>query len=315
MSVEDQEDTVPFLCGVETPVEIQYDWRNDQPLSTTLVQTMVEAAGIDPKDIPEPFYDSIDPEALEDLFRPQIDGTPRVNGRAIFVFAGHYITVQADGQITIESELGRLKRTGGNILLTGDVPEEVFDQMSVQLLGDDAFDRTFLFAQYGEDAEVAQTRLSMADAPPNRAHILTHETVARSTVAAQASQATRMSVSSVTGNLQDFQTAIREQIFDLQRQWNGFDPAELRFCFDSLRLLLEEEDPETVEQFITAVTETVEEFDGLGHYIMQDSYDSHPVQAVRSTFDVIIELSFDVNGPKQRWHLQNTDHTTKWFPL
>ncbi|WP_255767739.1 DUF7504 family protein [Haladaptatus halobius] len=276
---------------------------------------MIEAAGVDSTDVPESFYESIDPGALEDLFRPQMDGTPRKKGKISFSFAGHYITVQSNGQITVESELGRLKRTGGNILLTGDVPEEVFDQMSIQLLGDRAFDRTFFFAQYGGDVDVAQTRLSIAETRPDRAHILTHETVARSAVDAQVSQSSQMPVSSVSGNLKEFQAAIQDQLFDLQRQRNGFDPAELRFCFDSLQLLLEQEDIETAEQFVTAITETVEDVDGLGHYILPNPYDSRTVQAIRSTFDVVIELKFSVKVPEQRWHLQDTDHTTKWFPL
>ncbi|GAA0253065.1 DUF7504 family protein [Haladaptatus pallidirubidus] len=315
MSVEDQETTVPFICGVETPLKIQCDWKSNQSLSTTLIQTMVDATGVNSKDIPESIYDSIDPDALEDLFRPQMDGTPRINGKASFAFAGHYITVQGDGQIIVESELGRLKRTGGNILLAGDVPEEVFDEMSVQLLGDQAFSRTVLSAQYGKDTEVTQTRLSIAETTPDHAHILTHKSVARSAATAQTNQSNQMPVSSVSGSLKEFRTAIRELLFELQQQRNGFDPAELRFCFDSLQLLIEEEGVETVGQFISLVTEAVENVRGLGHYLFQDSYDSSHVQAVRSKFDVVIELRFSENGPEQRWHLQDTDHTTQWFPL
>jgi hypothetical protein len=238
-----------------------------------------------------------------------------MNGELSFSFAGHYVTVRNDGHVTIESELGRLKRTGGNILLTGDVPEDVFDQLSAQFLGDPALDRTYFFALYGKNAQVAQSRVSQAGVSPDRTHVLTHEPVARSAAQGQSSQSSQLSISPVTGPLEDFQTTIRDQAFDLQQEHSGLAPAELRFCFDSLQLLIEEEDTDTADQFITAVTETIGEVGGLGHYIIPDTYDSHPVQEVRSTFDVVIELKIGVNGIEQRLHLQDTDHTTQWFQI
>lgn len=315
MSIEGDEDTSPFLCGVETPLKIQYDWQSNHLLSTIVVQKMIEAAGVDPTDVPESFYKSIDPDALEDLFRPQMDGTPRKKGKISFSFAGHYITVRSDGQIIVESELGRLKRTGGNILLTGDVPEDVINRISARLLGEPAYDRTQLFAHYGQDMETAQTRLELAQAAPEHAYLLTHEGAARSVAQAKGGQSNQMSISPVIGTLDGFQTAIRERVIELQRRRNGFDPAELRFCFDSLRLLVEEEGRDTAIEFLISVTDAIEDVGGLGHYILPHAYGSRPVQSVQSSFDAVIDLKIGVNGPEQRWHLHDTDHTTQWFPL
>lgn len=315
MSVEEQKGTTPFLCGVESPLEIQYDWESDHSMGAVIVQAMVEEARVDATDVPQSFYESIDPDALDDLFRPQISGSSRMKGKLSFSFAGHYVTARSDGHITVESELGRVKRTGGNVMLTGDVPENVFNQLSAQLLGDVAFDRTSLFALYGRNADVAQSRLSQAGVSSDHAHILTHEPVARSAAQDQSNQSGRMSISSIVGSLEEFQSAIREQVFDLQQERNGFDSAELRFCFDSLQLLLEEEGTETTNQFITAVTETIEDVNGFGHFVLPNTYDSPPVQAVRALFDVIIEIKIGVDGLEQRFHLQDTSHTTQWFPI
>ncbi|WP_435158149.1 DUF7504 family protein [Haladaptatus sp. DFWS20] len=315
MRMERNGNNNPFICGVEAPLEIQYDQQRDHSLSAVIIQEMIEAAGVEPSDIPNPLYESVDPDALEELFQPLMDGTPRENYEVSFAFAGHYITIRDGGRIQIESELGRLKRTGGNILLTGNVPEDVLDQVSGQLLGEQSLNRTPVIAQYGKDAEVAQMRLSQVDSPLDHAHILTYRADARSATQLQASQPSQIAISYVTGTFEEFQVAIQDKISDLQNQQNGFDPAELRFCFDSLRLLIEETGIETTKEFISKTVKTVDSVNGLGHYIHSGTFDSDSVQAVKSKFDVVIELRANTNGLEQRLHLHGTNHTTQWFPI
>ena len=315
MSVEKEGDNIPFLCGVETPLEIHHDWHSSESLGTTIIQTMMENAEVDSTAIPVSLYESVDPDALEDLFQPRQEGVPRMNGETTFAFAGHYITVQGDGKITIESELGRLKRTGGNVLLAGDVPEDMLDQISVQLLGDLTRDRTLLFSQYGKSPETARTQLALSGNPNESATIVVHEAGARSTMQVQASGSKQINEIIVADTFEEFNTKIQDQMSQLQHQQNGFEPAELRFCFDSLRLLLEEKNTETVDRFITTITQTIRDVQGLGHYIYPGKLHSQPLQTFQSKFDVTIELKIEADGVKQRLHLHDTDHTTRWFPL
>ncbi len=317
MRVEKESDDVPFICGVSTPLEFKYNPQQDLSLGSAIIQHMIEAAGVDPTDVPKPLYANVDPDALEAVFQPQEDGTPPTASTVSFTFAGHYITVQEDGHVRVESELGRLRRTGGNILVTGSVPEDVLDQLSVHLLGEHSLNRSLFFAQYGKSAEGAQRRLSQIGTPAENAHILTYEAGAGTRSAAQSyvNESHQANVSSVIGTLEEFQAAIQEKIVDLQVQWNGFDPGELRFSFDSLRLLLEEEDTDAARRFIATVTKTVEDANGLGHYLLPDTYYSDTVQAVKSEFDIVIELRLSFNGLEQQLHLHDTDHTTKWFPI
>jgi hypothetical protein len=137
----------------------------------------------------------------------------------------------------------------------------------------------------------------------------------RSAAQSHANQSDKTNVLSVIGTLEEFQIAIQEKILNLQERENGFDPVELRFSFDSLRLLLEEEDTGAAKQFIAAVTKTVEDANGFGHYLLPDTYYSDTVQAVEPAFNIVIELQVSVNGLEQRLHLHDTDHTTKWFPI
>jgi hypothetical protein len=316
MSVQDDDTTSPFICGVEAPITFQYDWASEGALSAFIIQRMIEETKTDSTDVPQSLYQRIDPDALEDLFRPLLDGTPRTSGKVTFKLAGHYVTAHGDGTIEIESELGRLKRSGGNLLFTGDVPTDVFEQLSAQFIGETEYDRTHLFALYGRNADVARTRLSQANASPDNARVLTYEAAVRSTTQARTNEPSRQaSLSPVVGTIDDFQTAIQEATFELQRQRMGFVPGELRFCFDSLQLLSGEEDAQTVEKFLRAITGTIEDVSGLGHYIFPGAYGSQPVQAVNSLFDVAIELKISEEGPKQRWHMHDTEYTTIWFPV
>jgi hypothetical protein len=308
--------TSPFMCGVEKPTTFQYDWGSEEPLGTYIVQRMAERAQVDSTDVPESLYGCVDPDALEDLFQPLVDGTPRANGEVTFAFAGHYVTASSDGTIEIESELGRLKRSGGNLLLTGDVPADAFEELSVQFLGEPDYDRTHLFALYGRDTDVARRRLARANTNLDHAQILTHEAAVRSATEMQTeNQPTRPSVSPVVGSFDDFQTAILDEIFGLQYQQKGFEPGQLRFCFDSLQFLSDEESETAVKEFVRTITETVEEVSGLGQYVFPGAYESAPIQAVEPLFDVTIELKIGEEGSMQRWHLHDTEYTTTWFPL
>ncbi|WP_266076911.1 DUF7504 family protein [Haladaptatus caseinilyticus] len=316
MSIQDDDATSPFMCGVEAPITFQYDWTSEDSLTALIIQQMAEEAKVGSAEVPESLYQCIDPDALEDIFQPLQDGTPRTSGCVTFHLAGHYVTADSDGTVEIESELGRLKRSGGNLLLTGDVPTDVFEQLSAQFLGGVARDRTHLFALYGRDIDVARTRLSRANANLDHAHLLTYEAAVRSAAQAQTSDSpSQLSTSPVYGSLDDFEAEIRTEIFELQRRQMGFEPGELRFCFDSLQILSSEEDDRTVTDFLQTVTETVEEVSGMGQYILPQAYESSSVQAVESLFDVTIELKIGKDGPEQRWHLHDTNYTTTWFSI
>ena len=51
-----------------------------------------------------PLYDVIDPEALDALFAPRADGSPRPVGEVSFQYAGYWVTVSSGGAVEIDSE-------------------------------------------------------------------------------------------------------------------------------------------------------------------------------------------------------------------
>ena len=71
-------------------------------LSTTVIHALADCMGIDPTDGRISLYDSVDPDALDELFRPRHDGRPRTGGQLSFAVDDYYVTVMSNGEILIE---------------------------------------------------------------------------------------------------------------------------------------------------------------------------------------------------------------------
>ncbi|WP_247002621.1 HalOD1 output domain-containing protein [Halosolutus gelatinilyticus] len=79
-----------------------HDPEGPATLSTTIIHALADCTGVDVTDSRISLYDTVDPDALDGLFRPRYDGTPRAGGTLSFVIDGHYVTVSGDGEILIE---------------------------------------------------------------------------------------------------------------------------------------------------------------------------------------------------------------------
>ncbi|MEY7849998.1 HalOD1 output domain-containing protein [Natrarchaeobius sp. A-rgal3] len=79
-----------------------HDPNGPATLSTTIVHALADCIGVDPTDSRISLYDSVDPDALDALFRPRHDGTPRVGATLSFVVHDHYVTVHGNGEILID---------------------------------------------------------------------------------------------------------------------------------------------------------------------------------------------------------------------
>lgn len=71
-------------------------------LSTTVVHAIADCLDVDVSDGRASLYDTVDPEALDRLFRPRRDGRPRNGGAFTLLVRDHYVTVHGDGEIVIE---------------------------------------------------------------------------------------------------------------------------------------------------------------------------------------------------------------------
>lgn len=74
--------------------------RNEQPLSRKIVETVAKAEGIAPTELDTRLYDVIEPEALNNLFQHQEDGSA-TDRFVSFTFHGYTITVHSDSSVEI----------------------------------------------------------------------------------------------------------------------------------------------------------------------------------------------------------------------
>lgn len=92
--------------------EPQYDQTNDRyvfhhdvdgtaTITTTIVHALASIAETDVSQGEFSLYDSIDPDALDRLFRPKADGTERAGGHVAFAALEHEVFVYANGDVII----------------------------------------------------------------------------------------------------------------------------------------------------------------------------------------------------------------------
>lgn len=290
----------------------RHDWARNETLSTTVVTAVVEAIGADPRRVRESMDDAIDTDALNALFAPRANGTRRSGGVSI-PFRDRHVTARSDGTVTVESALARLKHAGGNLLVVGGVPDDVVDTASATLLGDAALDRACVFTLCERGVDTARTRLSMAGADAGGARIVDCRGTVRS--ATTADDAAEPSVTDTAVDVDDIEAGVVDAIDGIEYERGGLDPAELRFCFDSLRPLVDRYDADGVASVLAPVCTAVRRASGMGHYVLPVERDSAVVRAVEPLFDAVVELDTGDAGPEQRWHLRGTGHTTEWFGL
>ncbi len=79
-----------------------HDAEDSATLSTTVIHALADCLGVDVTDSRISLYDTVDPDALDALFRPRHDGRVRSGGTLSFVIDDHYVTVDSSGEIVIE---------------------------------------------------------------------------------------------------------------------------------------------------------------------------------------------------------------------
>ncbi|WP_255170643.1 HalOD1 output domain-containing protein [Natrononativus amylolyticus] len=101
------DDTAGDPPGSDGPDDLRgtrgwYDPAGTPSPSATIVALLAGRPDVDADSCWHSLYDSIDPEALDALFRPRYDGTPRRGGTVSFVAVGYRVTVSADGGVRID---------------------------------------------------------------------------------------------------------------------------------------------------------------------------------------------------------------------
>lgn len=84
------------------PYHAFHDPASRTPIGATLLGALADCTGADAFDCGRSLHDAVDLDALDALFRPRYDGTPRRGGTLTFVVHDYRITVRSDGHIRLE---------------------------------------------------------------------------------------------------------------------------------------------------------------------------------------------------------------------
>jgi hypothetical protein len=83
------------------PYCVTHDFDGPKKLSTTLVHAISEATNVDVTDAEKTLCHQVDPHALDMLFKPMGDESPRAHGHLSIRVWGHDVTIFGDGRILI----------------------------------------------------------------------------------------------------------------------------------------------------------------------------------------------------------------------
>lgn len=306
----------PVRLGGEPLARVDHDMGGDGSVPDSVVEALTEATDLPADQLQGRLYELLDPDALDDLFQPKHDGTPRYGGALSFSVAGHDVTVAADGTITVRSELTRLKETGGNLLVVGAVPDDVVEAASATLFGEPRPGRRAVLALTDHGVATGDDRLARARVAPDAATVVdyrpTEGAVRTRSVAASCVAVGDVDVTTVAGGPEALRDAVVDAVRAADLAAGGLEPADLRLCVDSLRPVVAADAAADVIEPICAAVAGVS---GMAHYLLPTSLDANEVRAVQSLFDAVVELRVGAAGPEQRWHLADSGFTTRWFGL
>ena len=79
---------------------VEYEIGDGESVSTAVVRVVSAVRGREPHSL-QPLADVVDPAALDALFDPRYDGTPRTGGRLSFLYSDCHITIDNGEYLTL----------------------------------------------------------------------------------------------------------------------------------------------------------------------------------------------------------------------
>ena len=70
-------------------------------LAVEVMEAVAAAKGVDVMTLETTLYEVVDPDALEQLFEPLADGTPRSGGKLVIEIAGCEVVIDATGDVSV----------------------------------------------------------------------------------------------------------------------------------------------------------------------------------------------------------------------
>lgn len=84
------------------PMLVHYHSAEEGSLTESVLEAVAAVEEVSPAEL-EALTSRIDPDALDAIFSPRLDGTPRLEGTVQFPLHGNLVTVYATGEILVQS--------------------------------------------------------------------------------------------------------------------------------------------------------------------------------------------------------------------
>ena len=218
--------------------------------------------------------------------------------------SGEGSTVQ---NVTFMEWLSGLKVRGSNLLVTGEVPEQMSAEFSQTLFGQGR--RTRILGLVDPIAIDAESYLPVSSNGPDT-EVIDQRPEYRAATTADSTGDHRTPI-----DRESFRSALVSSIEVHNDRNDGFEPAELRLGLDSVEVLEMNDDLVSLTQFLRGITALVRGVNGMAHYHLRVQDDDPLVDELSPLFDARIELRKRPGRPEQRWHIPTLDETTHWVEL
>lgn len=220
---------------------------------------------------------------------------------------------------TFGQRLQRMKQRGCNLLVVGSVPDSVLSLASNQMLGDPNLRRHRLFVLTDADTSTVRGRLPAASTRSisQTTKIVDHVPSARTAATQSGAVTEQIPVERVYDeDLDVLCETIVDAIASVERTEGSLDAGRFRLCFDSLRPIVDEYDPDDLSRFLDRLTTEVRGVQGMGHFILPVARDVDVVSQLTPSFDAVVELrTVNDSREQERWHLPEENLTTDWITL
>ena len=231
--------------------------------------------------------------------------------------------VPADSAAEFGERLQELKSRGCAVLVVGAVPSNIHVGLCHRMLGERATpprQRLLVFTNgtVALDSGIPTSGPTAANGANGgrggETHVITTAT-ARTTATRAVADWDIPVVDLVDPSLADLGLAISEVFEDIEKRHGPPEPAQVRFCLDSLSPLLDAHDEAAVFEFLVLVTRYVRSMNGMGHFHLPLPRQAYAARLVAPLFDALVELRVGVDEPEHRWYLQEDGFTSQWLPL
>jgi hypothetical protein len=209
----------------------------------------------------------------------------------------------ADSPHEFARYLHELKERGSNLLVTGNVPDDVTARATRTLFGQGS-------RRYRVLALLDSTRPIPESLSADEDHVWVVK-LADEERSVPASASDAVSAENPT-DLDSIRREIATAAAFYDDRFGELGPSELRVGVG----LDAEEEVDSIEQFIDRTAEIVVEHRGMAHYHLPKPDDDPLVSELSPLFDARIELRQEPGQPpEQRWHVPSFDKTTIWVRL